>query len=130
MFTLDVHCSSGTYIRTLAADLGHALGGGAHLRNLRRTAVGPYTLDDSVPLEQVSSDVVRPMVEVVRHLPALTVDAAVAEAVAVGKVLEREALGAEGDGPWAVVDEAGDLLAVYEPFRGTTAKPSVVLSAR
>ena len=130
VFTLDVHCSSGTYIRTLAADLGHALGGGAHLRNLRRTAVGPYTLDDSVPLEQVSSDVVRPMVEVVRHLPALTVDAAVAEAVAVGKVLEREALGAEGDGPWAVVDEAGDLLAVYEPFRGTTAKPSVVLSAR
>jgi tRNA pseudouridine55 synthase len=130
VFTVEVHCSSGTYIRTLAADLGHALGGGAHLRNLRRTAVGPFTLADSVPLEQVSPDVVRPMVEVVRHLDALTVDPSVAEAVAVGKVLERAALGAEGEGPWAVVAESGDLLAVYEPFRGTTAKPAVVLAAR
>lgn len=130
VFTVEVSCSSGTYIRTLAADLGHALGGGAHLRNLRRTAVGSFTLADAVPLEQVAPDRVRPMVEVVRHLPHLVVDAHLAEAVAVGKVLERAALGADGDGPWAVLDGAGLLLAVYEPFRGTTAKPSVVLAAR
>ena len=130
VFTLAVHCSSGTYIRTLAADLGHVLGGGAHLRNLRRTAVGPFTLADSVPLEQVSPDVVRPMVDVVRHLPHLIVAPDVAEAVTVGKVLERDLLGASGEGPWAVLDADGRLLAVYEPFRGTTAKPSVVLVAR
>jgi tRNA pseudouridine55 synthase len=38
----EVDCSSGTYVRTLAADLGTALGGGAHLRALRRTAIGPF----------------------------------------------------------------------------------------
>src|SRR3954447_204648 len=40
VYAVEVHCSSGTYIRTIAADLGERLGGGAHLRNLRRTAVG------------------------------------------------------------------------------------------
>ena len=49
MFAIDVACSPGTYIRTLAADLGHLLGGGAHLRNLRRTAVGEFTLDEAGP---------------------------------------------------------------------------------
>ena len=39
----ECHCSAGTYIRTLADDLGRLLGGGAHLRNLRRTAVGSFT---------------------------------------------------------------------------------------
>jgi len=129
VFTLDVTCSSGTYIRTLAADIGTALGGGAHLRNLRRTAVGPYTLDDAVPLEKVSPDVVRPMVEAVRHLDATIVEAETAAAVAVGKVLEAEGLGVTGDGPWAVLSADGALLAVYESFRGTTVKPSLVIPA-
>ena len=130
VFGLAVSCSSGTYIRTLAADIGTALGGGAHLRNLRRTSVGPFTLADAVPLEQVSPDVVRPMVEAVRHLPALEVDEEVEAAVRFGKVLERSVLGATGEGPWAVIGPGGDLLAVYEAFRGDTAKPSVVLVAQ
>ena len=127
VFTLHVSCSSGTYVRTLAADIGTALGGGAHLRNLRRTSVGPYTLDDAVALEAVGPNVVRPMVEAVRHLSSTTVDAEVAEAVAVGKVLEAEALGVTGPGPWAVLGPGHELLAVYEPFRGTTVKPSLVI---
>ncbi len=126
VFTLHVTCSSGTYIRTLAADIGAALGGGAHLRNLRRTSVGPFTLDDAVPLEAVGPEQVRPMVEAVRHLAVADIDADLAAAVRVGKVLERADLGVEGDGPWAVI-AGGELLAVYEAFRGTTAKPAVVL---
>ncbi|MEZ5138638.1 MAG: hypothetical protein R2711_07665 [Acidimicrobiales bacterium] len=126
--TIAVSCSSGTYVRTLAADLGAALGGGAHLRNLRRTSVGPYTLADAVALEEVSPEVVRPMVEAVRHLGRTVVGAEVAADVAVGKVLERRTLGVgDGDGPWAVVAEDGNLLAVYEPFRGDTVKPSLVI---
>ena len=78
-------------------------------------------------LEQVSPEVVLPMVEAVRHLDACHVDEAVAADVRFGKVLERTTLGAEGDGPWAVVAPEDQLLAVYEPFRGTTAKPAVVL---
>lgn len=128
-FAMEVTCSTGTYVRTLAADLGAALGGGAHLRSLRRTAVGPYTLDDAVPLEQVGPDRVRPLAEAVRHLPSVTVDDEGAAAVRVGKVLERAALGVEGEGPWAVFSLDGELLAVYEPFRGSTAKPSLVLAS-
>lgn len=128
-FSIGVTCSSGTYVRSLAADLGVALGGGAHLRSLRRTAVGPFTLDEAIALEAVGPDAVRPVEEVVRHLPAATVDDEGAAAVAVGKVLERAVLGVDdGDGPWAVFGPGGRLLAVYEPFRGTTAKPSLVLA--
>jgi tRNA pseudouridine55 synthase len=126
--TLSVACSSGTYVRTLAADIGTALGGGAHLRNLRRTAVGPFTLDDAVALEAVDPEVVRPMTEAVRHLATIVVDDAHADAVRVGKVLEAGDLDATGDGPWAVVTEDGRLLAVYEPFRGSTVKPSMVIA--
>lgn len=46
-------CSSGTYVRSLAHDLGRALGCGAHLRSLRRTSVGPYTIDMAVPLARI-----------------------------------------------------------------------------
>lgn len=130
VFILDVSCSSGTYIRTLAADIGRALGGGAHLHNLRRTSVGPFTLAEAVPLEQVSPEVVRPMADVVRHLDSVVASPEVAEAVAVGKVLGPDQVEMAGDGPWAVVAESGELLAVYERFRGDTVKPSVVVSAR
>ena len=54
--TIRVDCSSGTYIRTLAADLGTALGGCAHLGDLRRLRVGSFTLDEARPLEQVEAD--------------------------------------------------------------------------
>ena len=53
---IDVTCSAGTYIRSLAADLGAALGGGAHLRALRRLSVGPYTIDEAVPLDQLTPE--------------------------------------------------------------------------
>ncbi len=48
---LDVFCSKGTYIRTLAQDIGRALGCFAHLRALRRTSVGPFKLTDAITLE-------------------------------------------------------------------------------
>ena len=51
-----VDCSSGTYVRSLAADLGVALGGCAHLRDLRRLRVGPFDIADARPLEQIEAD--------------------------------------------------------------------------
>jgi tRNA pseudouridine55 synthase len=50
-FELEVHCSKGTYVRTLAEDIGEALGCGAHVTALRRTGVGPYGIDQLVSLE-------------------------------------------------------------------------------
>ncbi|MCP3668868.1 MAG: tRNA pseudouridine(55) synthase TruB [Gammaproteobacteria bacterium] len=52
-FELKVHCSKGTYIRTLAEDIGNKLGCGAHVAALRRTGVGPYGADAMVSMEQV-----------------------------------------------------------------------------
>jgi tRNA pseudouridine55 synthase len=136
VFRIRVECSSGTYVRSLAADLGAALGGGAHLRNLRRTAVGPFTLDEAVPLDKLGPDALRPMTEAVRHLRSMVADERLVAAAAVGKVLERAELGVDGDGgstddgPWALLSEAGELLAIYEPHRGSTVKPAIVVAPR
>ncbi len=56
---VDVTCSAGTYVRTLAADLGHLLGGGAHLRRLRRTEVSPFTIAEAAPPDEAAAAAAR-----------------------------------------------------------------------
>lgn len=125
VLAVEVDCSSGTYVRSLAADLGTALGGGAHLRRLRRTAVGTFSAERAVALDTLGpADVLAPAAAVA-HLPAVTADPAVAAAVGFGKVLGVDW---PGDGPWAVLDDRGDLLAVYERHGDGRAKPAVVLA--
>lgn len=65
---LDIRCSSGTYIRSVARDLGTALGVGAHLTALRRTAIGDATVDDAVPLAALME---QPAEAVARLIPPL-----------------------------------------------------------
>ncbi len=120
-----VDCSSGTYIRTLAADLGRALGGGAHLRSLRRTAVGSFTIDQAAPLQQATF---LPAAAGLAHLDAVSVDEQRAIDIGHGKVLAQSLLGVSGEGPWPVLGPDGTLLAVYQAHRDDTAKPTVVLS--
>jgi tRNA pseudouridine55 synthase len=116
----EVDCSTGTYVRVLAADLGRLLGGGAHLRTLRRTAIGPHTLATATSLDALD---LLPPVEVVRHFDRVAVDESTAARVAHGALLTD----LPGDGPWAVVASDGSLLAVYERH-GDAAKPAVVLA--
>ncbi|MBK5289129.1 MAG: tRNA pseudouridine(55) synthase TruB [Acidimicrobiia bacterium] len=129
--TVLVDCSSGTYIRTLAADLGEALGGFAHLASLRRLRVGAFTLDDATPLdvlvEEPAPYVLTPA-DALRGMRTLTVDDAIAAAIANGKVFDGATVAAEGVGPFAMLDAAGTLLAVYE-WKGSRLKPSVVIPA-
>ncbi len=76
-FDLEVCCSKGTYIRTLAEDIGEVLGCGAHLVGLRRTAIGPFVIDNAVSLEvlesseQARADALRPADLLASHLPAV-----------------------------------------------------------
>jgi tRNA pseudouridine55 synthase len=128
VFTVEVSCSSGTYVRVLAADLGRALGGGAHLRRLRRTAIGGFSVDEARLVEALGPEVVLAPLEAMRGYGRAVVDEDVAADVGYGKVLGAEMLGVEGDGPWAIVDGSGALLAVYEQHGEGTAKPSVVLA--
>lgn len=126
-YPIEVECSSGTYIRSLVADVGAALGGGAHLRDLRRTAIGSFALADAVPVEALSPEGLLAPAEALRDLPAVTVADDVAALVRNGRVLPRATVGTGGVGPWAVVDLSGTLLAVYVPHGDDTIKPEVVL---
>ncbi|MEY2423592.1 MAG: tRNA pseudouridine55 synthase [Acidimicrobiaceae bacterium] len=125
VYRIEVECSSGTYVRSLAADLGAALGGGGHLRNLRRTAIGSFTLAEARQIDAVDDGAVLPPAVALRDYPNVV---ASRELLGSGKVLPRGDLNVEGDGPWAVLDESGALLAVYEPHRGDTVKPAVVIA--
>jgi tRNA pseudouridine55 synthase len=73
-WTLDVRCSKGTYIRTLAEDIGEALGCGAHLSALRRTGSGALTLDGALSLEQLAA-----MSEAERDAALMSADALLAD---------------------------------------------------
>ena len=122
VYEASVSCSSGTYVRVLAADLGTALGGGAHLRDLRRVAVGSFTVDEARPVDGLQ---LLPAAVGLRDLPGVIVDEGTAVDVGHGKVLDRDRLAASGEGPWPVHGPDGTLIAVYEDFRGRV-KPAVV----
>lgn len=120
-----IECSSGTYIRVLAADLGHRLGGGAHVAALRRTSVGGFSVEESTTLENIT---LLDLPEGVRGFPSCRVDGEVEARIRVGAVLGREVLDVAGEGPWPVMSaETDTLLAIYEPHGADTVKPAVVL---
>jgi tRNA pseudouridine55 synthase len=118
-----VRCGGGTYIRSLGADLGTALGGGAHIRTLRRHTTGPYSLDEACTLEQ---PILLPVHDAVRALTTHVLTAEEIDDVLYGRV--REAW--DGDGPWAAVNADGELVAVFELWKDRIAKPTVVLGGR
>ncbi len=113
---VSVTCSSGTYVRALARDLGEALGVGGHLTALRRTRVGPFRLAEAVRLELLAQDA-RPlaMADVAsRCFPSHVVAADAAADVRHGRPLRRTRLPDPDGGPVAIFDEAGSFLALYE----------------
>lgn len=108
---VSVSCSSGTYIRSLARDLGEALGVGGHLTALRRTEVGPFALPDAVPLDSLETD---PRLSLsldealIRSYPVLEVTTEEGAALAMGKWLEPRGL----QGVHAAVDPEGKAIAL------------------
>ncbi|TWH01610.1 tRNA pseudouridine55 synthase [Nocardioides sp. J9] len=116
---IRVRCSSGTYIRAIARDLGAALGVGGHLTALRRHSVGEFGLDEaSTDLEHL---VVTPLADAARRsFPALDLDAAQAQAVRFGRPLPLPI-----DELTAVFAPGGEFLALYQPH-GSHAKPVAV----
>ena len=88
---VTVECSSGTYIRSLARDLGDALGVGGHLTALRRTAVGPFLLDDAHPIDSMQLSLTLDEA-LVRCYPRLDVSEEEAAKLAMGQWLEPRGL--------------------------------------
>lgn len=125
---VEVTCSSGTYIRAIARDLGHALGVGGHLTALRRTAVGRFTLaeaDSLTELEQRAPDVVRlGLAEAARRcMPHRQASADEARALSHGAALPPVGL----TEPYAVFAPDGALVAVVAE-RGGRARPEAVFA--
>ncbi len=125
VYAVEVQCSKGTYIRTLADDLGRLCGGGAHLRNLRRTAVGSFTAVEAASPDEVE---LLSLPQAMRDYPQVIISAEAAVLVGNGRLLERARAGFVGPGPWAVLGPDGELLAMYEERDAVEAKPSVVLT--
>ncbi|MEH1125408.1 tRNA pseudouridine(55) synthase TruB [Micromonospora sp. CPCC 206061] len=125
---VDLECSSGTYVRAIARDLGAALGVGGHLTALRRTTVGGFTLAEASTLEELEKgapDVVNlPLADAARRFfPTREADPAEAKTLSHGGPLAQVGIA----GPYAVFDPDGGLLAVVSERDGK-ARPEVVFT--
>lgn len=122
---MDVDCSSGTYIRALARDLGATLGVGGHLTALRRTSVGPFTLEHARTLDQLADD---PGVSLDIDQAAQTafphrqITAEEAESISQGRWLEPIGL----KGVYAAIDPNGHTIALLQE-RGKRASSVMVV---
>jgi len=112
---VSLRCSSGTYVRAIARDVGAALGVGGHLTALRRTAVGPYDLTVAHTLEELNdSFTTLPIAEAARAaFPAVELDESASGDVRVGRALDLELAALS-----AVFAPDGEFLALYEPREG------------
>jgi tRNA pseudouridine55 synthase len=121
---ISVRCSSGTYIRAIARDVGATLGVGGHLTALRRTAVGPFDLAAARTLDELGEDFAALPIAVAARasFPVVELDDEQAAHVRFGRPL-RIVLPAAG--PHAVFDPDGEFLALYEQH-GEQARPMAV----
>lgn len=111
-----VCCSSGTYVRAIARDVGAELGVGGHLRSLRRTRVGDFALSDAQAVDHVTIESVVPLRDIVpRILPVWEVDEDQARAIAFGQVVPWICATA---GTHAFLSPTGDVIAVGSEERG------------
>ena len=121
-----VDCSSGTYVRALARDLGAALGSAGHLTALRRTRVGPFTLEHARTVEQLAEDPGLSLdlaAAVATAFPRVDLDASAATDVRFGKSLPAAGI----EGTYGVFAPDGAALALMAD-RGRDARPVVVLA--
>jgi tRNA pseudouridine55 synthase len=122
---LDVTCSSGTYIRSLGRDIGEALGSAAVMSGLRRTAIGPFTIDKACPLDELSRSTLDahllPASMAVAHFPSMTVGSHEIEELSHGRFIA-------GSVPpnaklLAALDDQGNLIALLEAAPKSGLKP-------
>jgi len=122
---LEVHCGKGTYIRSIARDLGEALGVGGYVAELRRLRIGSFKVEDAVTLDTDATTAqtrLQPMISAVCELKTVRVSADEIRRLRTGM-----AIAMAGEGEVAAIDETGRLIAVGE-FIGEKFQPSKVFS--
>lgn len=121
---VDVECSSGTYIRALARDIGDALGVGGHLTALRRTRIGGYHIDDAVRLGENAPPLMSMAEAARRSFPVVEVTGDEASDIGHGRPLARPV----PSSPTGMLAPSGELLALYRPGdAGAGSRPLAVL---
>jgi tRNA pseudouridine55 synthase len=120
-FEFRVRCSGGTYVRSLVADVGRALGCGAHLTALRRTAVGPLRVEEARSPEDPGP--LLPLERAVEHLAVVELEEEEAKAAGHGRILGPAGI----PGPYRTVAPDGTLIGIYHDD-GAKAVPEVILS--
>ncbi len=125
---ITVHCSKGTYIRTLAEDIGEQLGCGSHLIGLRRTVSGPFSLEQSLTIEQLASmneeqkaGYLLPVDQTVTRLPAITLTQPMVDKIRLGQTIKIEH-GLEAE-LIKLYDEEQHFIGLGTPKHGGAIKP-------
>ena len=128
---LDIHCSAGTYVRTLINDIGETLGSGAHMKSLVRTEAGGFTLDEAIPLDDILEQHVRPLIDTVHGLFRFEVDQDAAKLVMNGRPLNLFGAKLPGveEGDHVAVSVEDRLLGVYM-LKGERLMPDRVMGGR
>ena len=133
---MRVHCSSGTYVRAIAHELGQKLGCGAHLSALRRTRAGSFTIDQARTLEELAElaaqgrfdEAVVPAVDLLPDFPAERVDLATATLIRQGRDFHVSPFRVRNGAPFVrAVGEDGELVAIGEMRLPNIYHPMLVL---
>ena len=135
-FGLKICCSAGTYIRTLAEDIGKKLGVGAHLAELRRTKAGKFDLSKAVTLEELETivaenrlnEILVSMNRAVSHLPPVILNETEVKDTLHGKRLNRAGIELEDNQILRMTDEADNLIAIgFYKSAEKSVQPKLVL---
>ena len=123
ILALQISCSSGTYIRSIAHDLGQVLGCGAHLASLRRTAIGEISIEEATPLDQLQPGSwlqhLLPLDSAVYHLPSLELPAEDAHKISLGQRIPIEHISQPtGDSPVRAYDQDGHFIGILITVQG------------
>ena len=123
-FEARIVCSAGTYIRSIVADLGELLGCGAHVRHLRRMAIGELDVLNATKVDDLGPQALKPVEDVLAHMPRLDVDEQTETLARNGRALPIPAAG-DTTGETLVVGPSG-VVGVFEPRDGML-RPVTVL---
>jgi tRNA pseudouridine55 synthase len=124
---LDVHCGKGTYIRSIARDLGRVLGVGGYVTTLRRLTIGPFTVESAVSPEadgETARGKLLPKAAALSGLPSLS-----ASHDDIHRLRKGQPIPATGEGEMAVLDAAGELVAIGRAAGGWL-RPEKVIAGR
>lgn len=133
--TVRVHCSSGTYVRSIAHDIGQALGCGAHLRSLRRTRSGDFRIEDAYTVEQLGAltesgriaEAVIPAARLLPIFPCEQVDAITAAQIRNGRTFRVSPFQAKETSRYVkALNSNGDLIAIGEAILPHVYQPVLV----